>query len=61
MEIERLKALEVQMKELVGNGQPGRIQKIEDEMKVHSKLLWVGIGGLMLLQIMAANGWLKFH
>ena len=54
MEAERVKALEVQMKDLIGNGQPGRVGRLEEEVKSHSKLLWLGMGGLYALQIFPA-------
>jgi hypothetical protein len=50
-ENERLVILETQMREVVGNGQPGRLGKVETEVKTHSRLLYIGIGGLWVLQI----------
>lgn len=60
-ENERIKALEVQMKELIGNGQPGRVTKVEDQVKANSRLLWIGMGVLWALQVLSANGFLNFR
>jgi hypothetical protein len=59
--VERIIRLETEMKELMGNGQPGRIQKIETRQDTHSKLIYIGFGILCALQFAAANGWLKIH
>ena len=57
----RIATLEVLMKELMGNGQPGRIQKIEEEVKSHARLLWIGLGGLYVVELLAATGILNIH
>ena len=60
-ENERLARLEVQMQELLGaDGRPGRVPKVEEDVKSISRFLWIGMGGLWLLQILLANGWLTF-
>lgn len=48
---DRITTLEVQMEEVIGNGQPGRLGKAEEKLESHSKLLWMGMGGLYVLQI----------
>lgn len=60
MENERVARLEVQMKELIGNGQPGRVDKMESKVEGLSKAMYVGLGGLYLLHFLAANGLLNF-
>jgi hypothetical protein len=55
-ERERLATLETQMKELVGNGQPGRIGRIEaklDELGQQGRYIYIGIGILATLQFVA--------
>lgn len=55
----RLATLEVQMKSLVGNGQPGRIAEMEKRLVSHERLLWIGMGVLMALELLNANGLLN--
>jgi hypothetical protein len=56
------------MKEIIGNGQPGRIGKLEEKHVALEKdqassvrILYMLMGGLGLLQFLAANGWLRIH
>lgn len=44
--IEKLSRLQTQMETLVGNGQPGRIRLLEDDVKDLSKARWV-MGGII--------------
>ena len=55
----RILVLEAQMKTLIGNGQPGRMDKVEKKAAFHDKMLWVAMGGLYVLHVASANGWLK--
>jgi hypothetical protein len=45
--IDTLARLDTNMKSLVGNGQPGRIQCIEDDVEELKKARWT-FGGLMI-------------
>lgn len=38
--IEKLTRLETHMESLIGNGQPGRISKLEDDVKSLDRLKW---------------------
>lgn len=42
--------------DLLGNGQPGRIQEIEANIKSHSKYIYTAMGGLTVLG--AIMGWM---
>jgi hypothetical protein len=64
---ERLSILEAQMRELIGNGQPGRFQRLETqffriEMRLYrnSTMIYIGSGVLIALQFLGANGLLTF-
>jgi hypothetical protein len=59
-ERERLAALETQMKELKGNGQPGRIDRIEEKLDKLSARVYIGLGLVMALQFLALAGQLRF-
>lgn len=45
--VESLARLETNMENLVGNGQPGRVTKLEEEVKDLSKWRWI-IGGVII-------------
>jgi hypothetical protein len=60
LQIERIKTLEVQMIELIGNGQPGRVGKAEKQIEDHARLIWIGIGGISVLQFIIAARLFKF-
>ena len=47
--IQKLTLLETMMAELAGNGQPGRIQQLEDKVRTHDRLFWLltGAGALV--------------
>jgi hypothetical protein len=47
------------MKDLMGNGQPGRIATIEKQIMSQQKTLWIGVGILSALQVLHANGMLN--
>jgi hypothetical protein len=51
-------ALEVQVTELVGNGQPGKIRRMEEEIAAHSKFMWILLGllGASSLSELATHG-----
>jgi hypothetical protein len=51
-------ALEIQVTELVGNGQPGKIRQMEEDIAAHSKFMWVLLGllGASSLSELAAHG-----
>jgi len=52
MVVQKLSRLETLLTDLAGNGQPGRIQKLEEKVRVHDRLLWMAVGAGMLA------GWL---
>ncbi len=37
-------AVEVKVTELVGNGQPGKIRQMEEDIAAHSKFMWILLG-----------------
>ena len=43
--ITRLTRIETLLITLIGNGQPGRIQKLEDKIKRHDHFIWLTTGG----------------
>lgn len=47
--IESLARLETHMEGLVGNGQPGRVTKLEEKVDGLSKWRWMLIGGAIAL------------
>lgn len=51
-------ALEVKVTELMGNGQPGKIRRIEENIEAHNKFMWTlfGLLGAGSLGEMAAHG-----
>ncbi len=51
-------ALEVQVTELMGNGQPGKIRQMEESIAAHSKFMWILLGllGASSLSELAAHG-----
>lgn len=57
----RIATLEIQMKGLVGNGQPGKIAEMEKRLLSHERLLWIGMGVLMAMQLLNANGLLNIR
>lgn len=50
--VQKLTLLETMMSELAGNGQPGRIQRLEDKVRAHDRWLWLMAGAG------AVAGWL---
>ena len=50
--VQKLTFLETMMVELAGNGQPGRIQRLERKVRAHDRLIWLMTGAG------AAVGWL---
>jgi len=50
--IQKLTLLEAMMADLAGNGQPGRIQRLEDKARSHDRLFWLLTGAG------AVAGWL---
>jgi len=51
-------ALEVKVTELVGNGQPGNIRQMEEDIAAHSKFTWIllGLRGAGSLSEFGAHG-----
>ena len=51
-------ALEVKVTSLMGNGQPGKIRRIEENIEAHNKFMWVlfGLLGAGSVGEMAAHG-----
>ncbi|MBI1750475.1 MAG: hypothetical protein HY234_03645 [Acidobacteria bacterium] len=50
--VQKLTLLETMMIELAGNGQPGRIQRLEDKVRAHDRLFWLMTGAGVVV------GWL---
>lgn len=42
--------LDLLRKDLLGNGQPGRIPLLEKTVNWHSKIIWMGLGALWLIE-----------
>ena len=42
--VQKLAFLETMMVELAGNGQPGRIQRLERKVRAHDRLFWLMTG-----------------
>jgi hypothetical protein len=47
---ERLATLETQIKDVVGNGQPGRLSQVEKKVSQHSRLIWIASGALFAVE-----------
>jgi hypothetical protein len=45
MVVRKLTRLETLLRDLAGNGQPGRIQRIEEKLRAHDRWLWTLAGG----------------
>lgn len=43
--IQKLTLLETLMTSIAGNGQPGRLQKLEEKVHSHDRLFWLLTGG----------------
>ncbi|HEV8384006.1 MAG TPA: hypothetical protein VGQ11_03975 [Candidatus Acidoferrales bacterium] len=43
--VQKLTLLETMIVDLAGNGQPGRIQRLEDKVRAHDRWLWLMMGG----------------
>ena len=54
----RLGSAETLLKTILGNGQPGRLQDVENDVRFLSKMVWIGFGLIAALQFLAANGML---
>jgi hypothetical protein len=52
MVVQKLSRVETLLIELAGNGRPGRIQRLEDRVRAHDRLLWMSAGAGAVL------GWL---
>ena len=48
MVVEKLSRLEVLLTELTGDGCPGRIQRLEDKVRLHDRFLWMATGAGLL-------------
>lgn len=42
--VQKLTLLETMMADLAGNGQPGRIHRLEDKVRAHDRLFWLITG-----------------
>lgn len=51
---ERLATLEANAKDISGNGQPGRMSKVEAKVTRHDRVIWIGYGILLSVQVAAA-------
>ena len=51
-------ALEVKVTELMGNGQPGKIRRMEENIEAHNKFMWIlfGLLGAGSVSEIAAHG-----
>ena len=47
--LEKYAALEVKMRDLYGNGTPGRVTLLEGTVGSHSRYLWMAIGALAII------------
>lgn len=47
--VQRLTAIETHLEGLVGNGQPGRMDKLERKVSLHEKVLWTCWGGALVV------------
>jgi hypothetical protein len=45
----RLNEMEIKLKELTGNGKPGRVAVLESRMNRYDKLIWLCTGALIVL------------
>jgi len=52
--IRKYALLEVKMKELYGNGKPGRVDELEAAVSNHNRYLWMAIGALTVLTPLVA-------
>jgi hypothetical protein len=52
MVVQKLARIETLLADLAGNGRPGRIQRIEDKLRLHDRVLWMATGAGILA------GWL---
>ena len=50
--VQKLTLLEAMMVELAGNGQPGRIERLEEKVRAHDRLIWLMTGAGVVI------GWL---
>jgi len=50
--VQKLTQLETMMTQLLGNGQPGRIQWLEEKVRTHDRLIWMATGAGVIV------GWL---
>lgn len=41
---ERIVQLETEMRDLYGNGRPGRVSKLESKTDGHSRIIWLAMG-----------------
>jgi hypothetical protein len=41
--------INTQMESLLGNGQPGRIARLEAKVRRHDRLIWIAVGGATVL------------
>ncbi len=44
MVVQKLSRLETLLTDLAGNGRPGRIQRLEDRVRLHDRVLWMATG-----------------
>ncbi len=41
---------------LFGNGQPGELDKIKTRLTTLERFMWLGIGGIMVMQFLSGSG-----
>ncbi len=51
---ERVAELESQMRDLYGNGQPGRVSRLESKTDKHSRVIWLGMGAWTVINTIIA-------
>jgi hypothetical protein len=56
----KLAKVEAKLEELGGNGQPGRVGRIEEKLDRLSKQVYIGLGLVLAMQFLALAGQLRF-
>lgn len=51
---ERMTQLQTQMRDLYGNGQPGRVSKLESKTEKHSRVIWLVMGAWTVINAIIA-------
>ena len=51
---ERVAQLETQVRDLYGNGRPGRVSKLESKTDKHARIIWIGMGAWTVINAVVA-------